>query len=176
MKQRGKLLRLRPFNMANFSSGAGMLVFIGAFASMFVFPPVLLIWAGFALPVRTEYGEINYPILVKRLNRVLLPICIVLFCVLLYNGIFDFISFQAGEVLSVIWTAAFPTLGLFLTARISAARLYDSHSRDFTKGWWLVSLLLYTIALIVIGALGLFLFLFIDSVLFFDTIAIDKGM
>jgi len=157
--------------MANFSSGAGMLVFFGVaasmLASMFTFPLTLLIWAGFALPMKTEYGEMNYPILVRRLNRVLLPICILLFCILLYNGIFDFISFQTGEVLSVIWTAAFPTLGLFLTARTSAARLYASSAKEFTKGSWLASLLLYTLLLVTIGILGSFLFAFIDSVLFF---------
>jgi len=83
MRQRGKLLRLRPFNMANFSSGAGLISFFGFFFAVFcIFPSVVIIWAGLARPLMNENGVIDYNVLVRRLKKILLPICILAFVVL----------------------------------------------------------------------------------------------
>ena len=164
MKQKKELLRLRPFNMANFSSGAGHLMMLGMIMSwMIILPLMFLVWAGFALPMKSEDGILNYQVLVRRLNRILLPICIVLFG-LLFWSISGTIS-EAG-VLLPLWVASFPTLGIFLAARQSAAWLHASKRRSLTKGKWFLFLLVAVVSLILIGALGTFLFAASGPILF----------
>ena len=154
MKRREKLLRLRPFNMANFSSGAGMLVIWGIlFSCMFILLPMFFLWAGFALPMKMEEGEMNYHVLVRRLNHMLLPICLVFFC-LFFWGVLGMIPENDGRLLLSLWVASFPTLGIFFAARISATRLYNSETKYLTKGNWFKYLLVAALLLIVIGALG----------------------
>ena len=161
MKQKEKLLRLRPFNMANFSSGAGYLAFIGIFLSWpFILPATFFVWAGFAIPMSLEKGQLNYHILVRRLNRILLPICIVFFGLLyrwLYFGFLSSYSFFRTDVTIVIlsiWVSLFPTLGVFLLARLSAAILYKYDKDGLTKGSWFICLLGGAILLIIVGAVG----------------------
>ena len=48
MKKRKKLLRIRPFNMANFSGAGGYIPFWGIFGAIASLPATLLIRAGLA--------------------------------------------------------------------------------------------------------------------------------
>jgi len=158
MKQRGKLLRLRPFNMANFSSGAGHLMMFGMFFSwIIILPSMFFVWAGFALPMKSENGEVDYQILIRRLDFILLPICVGLFCLLFFGMTINAVSESDGSLLLAFWVAAFPTLGIFFAARASASALRNSKADKFTKGKWLLYLLLFAILLIIVGALGAFL-------------------
>lgn len=45
-KEKSKILKIRPFNMADFSGGSGYLVFSLLYQAMAIFPAMVLIWAG----------------------------------------------------------------------------------------------------------------------------------
>ena len=167
MKQKERLLRLRPFNMANFSSGAGALIGLGTFLSwFFILPATLLVWAGFALPIKAEGGRLNYPVLIKRLNLILLPICVVAFFLFFFTVATPTISEVDGSLLLALWVSSFLTSGVYLVSRASAAMLHKSGVEKFTKGRWFLCLLLTSVLLMIIGALGTILFFFLGQVLF----------
>lgn len=127
-----KILRIRPFNMANFSSGAGMWAFLAIFVlPVFLFPAMLIVWVGFALPLETEDGTINYEILVRRLNRVLLPICATVFILPLAVYILPLIphsltlnAFMGMFSLAIL--ISIPIFGIFFASRLAAAGLHKS--------------------------------------------------
>ena len=72
-KQKKQLLRLRPFNMANFSSGSAAMVFMAMIGGMFSIVPTFLLWAGLAGTTAREEDALDK--LIRRLNRIVLPIC-----------------------------------------------------------------------------------------------------
>jgi len=167
MNGKKQLLRLRPFNMANFSSGAGHLMMFSMFFSwIFILPSIFFVWAGFALPMKSENGGIDYQVLIKRLDFILLPICVGLFCLLFFGMTINVISESDGSLLLAFWVAAFPTLGIFFAARASASVLRNSKAEKFSKGKWLLYLLVLAILLIIAGALGTFLFAGLGLILF----------
>jgi hypothetical protein len=154
-----KILRIRPFNMANFSSGAGVLAFVGFFMWICIFPAAFIVWTGFALSLKSESGNINYHVLVRRLNRVLLPICLVLFVILSLFLLWS-TAFYSGYryILLLLWIALFPSVGIFAAARISLDGLNDSKPEGFTKGQWLLRLLVTAVILKICGIIGTFVF------------------
>jgi type IV secretory pathway TrbD component len=169
--QTEKILRIRPFNRANFSSGAGVLAFYGIFMSWItIFPVVFFVWLGFALPMKKEDGAIDYYVLKRRLNRILLPICLVLFA-LFHSGHRNTVAVYCGPncvhsyIPLSLWVAFFPTVGIFAAARLSAAWLFKSDPSEFTKGaffWWLLGV---AFMLTIVGAVGTFVFGFISEIL-----------
>jgi hypothetical protein len=142
MKQKNELLRLRPFNMANFSSGAGALIFAIIFSSgIFTLPAMILVWTGFALPIKKGNGMLNFKILQRRLNRILFPICCVFFAFWIYalwdtGEIFD--SFEDSII--VVLFSAYSTLGIFFAARWSAIFLFKKNK--LTKSNYLIVLII----------------------------------
>jgi len=168
MKDQKKLLRLRPFNMANFSSGAGYLVFFAMFLSfIFILPASLLVWAGFAIPMKLKDGKIDCQILIMRLNRVLLPICIVLFGIIFFGLAINAVLEGISNLFLAIWISAFPTLGIYFAARLSIDMLDRSITEENTIGRWLMYQLLSAILLIIVGMIGTFLFAALGEILFF---------
>jgi len=143
--------------MANFSSGAGYIGFFGFFlAIFFILPPLLLVWAGFALPLIKKDGNINYPVLASRLNFVLLPICIVFFGLLMWF-LSDHGYDREYNTLLPVWISFFPTIGGFIAARASAALLALARPSGFTPAKWLVAIIISAVVLFVVGIFGMFM-------------------
>jgi len=146
MKKKNKLLRIRPFNMANFSSGAGMFTFFAMMGAIFTLPLNFFIWCGLALSMERTDGKLDHIIFKQRANKTFLPIAIIGFCVLfliygLYGGF--------GFLLASVFAAAFPTLGVYIIARLVASILeaFD----NFTPAKFLVSLFIAGIPLFIAG-------------------------
>jgi len=121
--------------MANFSGGSGYMPIMAMFGAIASLPATVFLWAGMALPLRTEDGKLDYQILSRRLRRVALPICLVLFALLawicittVYGNIWAFMP-------ASIWGAAFPTLGMYCSLLLSAKIL--AGGSHFSKGKWL---------------------------------------
>ena len=130
MKKREKLLRIRPFNMANFSSGAGYMSFFALMGAIFVIPLTFFIWCGLAASIKRSTGEMDYVVLKRRANRIFLPITIGLFILGLLISIPEIFSYFGrnhtpglGQWIAAIWIAAFPTVGMYGVVRIVAGIL-----------------------------------------------------
>jgi hypothetical protein len=161
VKKNRELLRLRPFNMANFSSGAGALLFGIMFLSwIFTLPAMIFVWLGFALPIKKVDGMLNFEILKRRLNRILLPICCVFF------AFWSYALWVTGEMFDVPWDsifvilfAAYSTFGIYFAARWSAVFLFKKNKLTKVDYFW---------ALIISGVLifvGWLVFLFLIMLL-----------
>ena len=149
MRKRERLLRIRPLNMANFSGGYGYMPVAAIFGFFASFAATFLLWAGMALPLKKENGSLDYQILKRRLNHILLPICLVLFvpCVTflattLYGSILAY-------GLATIWAAAVLTIGMYCSIYFSAMLLNSKGKLSFIK--WLLLTLLFLILLAVLG-------------------------
>jgi len=150
-----KILRVRPFNMANFSSGAGawvafLVLFIPIFSWIAMFPATFFVWAGFALPIeKEEDGQMDYFILERRLNRILFPICVAVYVLLIVLAVWGALGLdiEASEAVDIIiGTFIFallmipPTFGIYFSAKKAAFMLYEENK--LTKGKYLRYLLI----------------------------------
>ena len=151
-----KILRIRPYNMANFSGGSGYMPLFAIFGAIAFIPAALVLWTGLAISMETENGTLDYQILKRRLNRILLPICIVLFvpwAIFLGTAVYGSI-FAYG--LAVLWCAAVPTLGIYCSIFLSA-KLLNGEGK-LTKGKWLLCTLIFSVLILAAGIGGFFLF------------------
>jgi len=156
MSQKKKILRIRPFNMANFSSGAGFLAFSSISTSIAILPIMFVIWYGLASSIYTKENFLDYNILTKRANRIFLPICIAMFVLALIFISPDMLSYfgrngySFTQRLTTIWISAFPTLGMYVVVRLvlsaSSVRLTAS---DLIKNTIIASIPLSIIGIVV---------------------------
>ena len=149
MKERARLLRIRPFNMANFSGAGGYIPFMAIYGAFITVPATLLLWAGLAASLKKEDGKLNYSILKRRLNIFVLPICLaatipwIIFC---YEQI-SFYGSGVSVVLTAILVTAVHTVGMYFTIYFSAQWLEKRN--DLTKKKWFLYTLLCAVLLIV---------------------------
>ena len=144
-----KILRIRPFNMANFSGGSGympMTAMLGAFTSL---PATFLLWTGMVLPMKTKDGKLDYEILKRRLNRFALPICIVMFVLFTWANVANIYGDIWAYMPASLWAAVFPTLGIYLSMILSAKRLVSGN--NLTRGKFLLSAMILMGLMAVIG-------------------------
>ena len=125
MKQNKKILRIRPFNMANFSSGAGFLAFGAIMSALFVIPINFFIWCGITAAITVGEDETFHDKAKRQANRVLLPITIVGFLLIIFLGSEGMQSYfrspTVASWLGVIVAAGFPTLGYYGAVRLIIA-------------------------------------------------------
>ena len=147
MRKRERLLRLRPFNMANFSSGSSFLGMFAFLSMINTLPMILILWAGLAIPMNFEEDKDN-SLLKRRVNRIVLPICVVLFvlAVLMLSTDNMYISSMARAMPAIIWISAFPTIGVWGALRLAA-------NTAISKKEWLAISLAYGVALAIGGVI-----------------------
>jgi len=161
MKTKETIIRIRPFNMANFSGGSGYMPLFALYGMIALVPAALLLWTGMALPFKDEKGLLNYQILKKRLNRILLPICLIAFvlCIVLYAPM---VTSYGGNLLAyapeILWCAGVPTMGIYFAISATARKL--AGREQLYRNKWLGHALLF--AGILAGA-GYFVMLFLDA-------------
>ena len=152
MRKKKKILRLRPFNMANFSGGSGYLLIYVIMGWVFTLPATVLLWAGMALPLKTENGMLDYQILKRRLIRITLPICLVMFAFFAYN-LASNSSFYSGNItdylLANIWTASYYTLGIFFS--IFFAGMMLNSNNKLSKGKLFLWTVVFYVLMLIIG-------------------------
>ena len=157
MKEREQLLRIRPFNMANFSGAGGYIPMLAMYGAFLSFPATFFLWTGLAVSLKKEEGKLDYFILKRRLKRIVLPICIALsipwivFCI-------NQLSFYGSDPSSVrlaIWTSTVYSIGMYLPI-FCAAKVLDK-SGNLTKGKWFSLTLAFAVLMVIIGVVGTFL-------------------
>ena len=142
--------------MANFSGGYGYMPVYAILAMIISFPATLLIWAGIARSFKKDDGTLDYQILKRRLSRILLPICIVVFvlCLIPFSAsVFSYGgSFQAYG-LAIIWGAAIPTIGIYCSMLFAARSL--NAKGNLTPGKWGLWTTAYSALLLGVGFMAL---------------------
>ncbi|MDR0272427.1 MAG: hypothetical protein LBI27_03820 [Clostridiales bacterium] len=157
---KAKLLRIRPFNMANFSSAGSVLAFGMLFVYFFSLPCTLLLWTGLAVSLKNENGELNYNVLIMRLKRIVIPICIVLYIMGLVFVFrltaYDISRYIFAIPVSVV-AAAFPFVGIYFPIYLSAKHLNENQA--LTKGRWFLRTLAYHVLISVLSWAGFLVFI-----------------
>ena len=157
MKEREQLLRIRPFNMANFSGAGGYIPMLAMYGAFFSFPATFLLWTGLAASLKKENGKLDYFILKRRLKRIVLPICMALiipWIVFCKNQLSSYGS-SPSAVMLAFWTSAVLSVGIYLPI-FWAAKLLDKRG-NLTKGKWLSLTFAFAVLMVVIGVVGTFL-------------------
>ena len=152
MKKKERILRIRPFNMANFSGGYGYMPVFALYAMIIAVPATLIILAGCASSIKKGNGMLNYQILKRRLNYIMLPICLISFvmCFVIFVGsVLDYGGGLWVYMPSIVWAAAIPTIGLYMVAFLSAKRL-NKANKLITKKILLITLG-FGILLVILG-------------------------
>ena len=161
MKKKEKLLRIRPFNMANFSGGSGYMPLFAMFGMIASFPATLFLWMGIATSLKTEDGYLDYQILKRRINRIVLPICLVLLVICVMVFVPMVLSYGGNLLaygLEILWCAAIPTIGMYCSLLLSAGLLNTRNK--LTKGKWLLLTLGFSALL---ALLGIVVMILLDS-------------
>jgi len=154
MKKKGEILRIRPFNMANFSGAGGYIPIFAIFGTIATFPATLVIWTNMASSVVNGDGSLNYALLRKRLIKyTLLPVSIV--SLVLWIGIvMGQISSYGGNlivaVISTVFVVAVHIGGIYVSIFYSA-KLVNVISHRFTRDKWLLSTLIFAALMVVVG-------------------------
>ncbi len=116
--EKGRILKVRPFNMANFSGGSGYLVFSLIYQAMAILPAMIIIWffSLIRLP-KNDTGEIEQAKAGKRFYYISVPISVIL---IIIATVFAFVS-NYGTFLEygfeVILIALVPTVSAFFIIR-----------------------------------------------------------
>jgi len=152
VRNKKKILQLRPFNMANFSGGSGYLLLYAMMGWMFTLPATLLLWVGMALPLKTENGTLDYKILRRRLLRIALPICLVMFA-FFSHALASNASFYSGNItdyfLANLWTASYYTLGIFFSI-FFVAKMLNANNK-LSKGRLFLWTVVFYVLMLIIG-------------------------
>jgi len=156
-EEKKKILRVRPFNMANFSGGSSFVALFAMYGLFLSFPATLLLWIGMAVPLKAEDGTLNYRILRRRLHLILLPICVVLFAVWFYF-LTEIPPYGPGSThsyntIALVWTTAFTTIGIYCSIFFSAMLL--NSKGKLTKNKWFFLSLAFAVLMIITGFIGM---------------------
>ena len=161
MIKRGKILRIRLFNMANYSAGSGFLPHIALLGAIVSIPITLSLLSKIVYLIEDEGGKLNYQTIKSKMKRSALLKYLAVFVVLaalnaslIIGSIFDY-------GLAILWSAAIPTLGVYLSVLYSAK--FTADSRNLTKGNWQ----LFAVAFVVLFAIMFFPILIISESFFY---------
>jgi len=148
--KRKKLLRVRPFNMANFSGAGGYIPMYAMYGIIVSLPAMLLLWTGFAVSTKTDDGKTNLAALKRKL---LIITCSVGILTLIgsVSMVIAQTSFYGGNVVAYMLAIAIllgvGIVGACMSIFYPAKRL--SESNRLTKGkWFLMTLGLSVLTLL----------------------------
>ena len=157
MKEREQLLRIRPFNMANFSGAGGYIPLLAVFGVFYSFPATFFLWTGLAVSLKKEDEKLNYFILKRRLQRIVLPICMV-YTILWIVFCIDQLSSYGSSTLAIlltVWISTVHSVEMYLPIFCSAKLL--NKRNNLTKGKWFALTLAFAVLMVIIRIVGTFL-------------------
>ena len=144
--KRQKLLRVRPFNMANFSGAGGYIPMYAMYGIIVSLPAILLIWTGLAVSSKTEDGKINLATIKRKLLIIMLPVGI-LTLIGSVPMVIGQTSFYGGNFVAYMLAIAI-LLGVGITGAyisiFSPAKRLNENSR-LTKGKWFLMTLGFSV-------------------------------
>lgn len=161
-KEKRKILKIRPFNMANFSGGSGYLVFSIIYQAMAMLPAILIIWlvSLIKLPRIDGSEEIDRDKAVKRYNVIAIPLCIlvaiigfVLACISNYGTFMEY-------WIEILIIGIVPSVFLFIIVRFCHRKIIDHNSS-------IASMIAMSVVFTILALIGIMLFcgLIIDPIL-----------
>lgn len=118
-REKRKILKVRPFNMANFSGGSGYLVFSVIYQALAILPAMVIIWlaALIKLPKNYAFDVVDIDKAAKRYYAVSIPMCIILIGI----GIFLACDFNYGTFfeygIEVLFVGITPAVCMFFIMR-----------------------------------------------------------
>ena len=154
MNKRSKILRIRPFNMANFSGAGGYIPVFAILGSLITFPATLLLWAGLAYPLKIENGKLNITILKRRLIIILLPVyflSIILWFFIVRNETSLYGGSIVGFMVFAVLITSIYLFGIFFSIYFPAK--YQSKKETLKKGTWFVITLLLALLMGVLSVI-----------------------
>ena len=161
MKRKERILRIRPFNMANFSGAGGYIPVFAMLGAFISFPATLLLWLGMAYHVKNEDGSLNIALLKRRLAQILLPLGF-LSLILWFFIVTDQISIYGGNLvgamIAIVLVVVLHIGGMFLSIFCSAKLAEKSH---FTSSKWFLLTLAIAALMVVVGIIVPMLLFFI---------------
>lgn len=165
-KERKKILKIRPFNMANFSGGSGYLVFSVIYQIFAIFPAMIVIWlcSLIKLPKHKDTELIDSRLALKRYYAVSLPICILLVIMGLTFAILGNYGTFADYWFEILFIGLTPGVGLFFIMRYCHELIVDEYNAQHDKK----IIVKYIVVSIIATVLLLFVVIFITLVL--DTV------
>lgn len=126
-KEKQRILKVRPFNMANFSGGSGYLVFSIVYQALAILPAMVIIWLAslIKLPKLDESGEIDCKKAVKRYNIVAVPLCVIIAIIgLIFAYVGNYGTF--GEYwIEIFLVGLAPAICLYFIVRFCHRRIIE---------------------------------------------------
>ena len=160
MKKEEKILRIRPFNMANFSGAGGYIPVFAIFGGLVSFPATLALWSGMASQVVNEDGTLNAALLKRRLARILLPlglVSLILWFAIVIDQISQYGGNLVGAMIATVFVVALHIGGMYISIYFSGKLV--SRSGQLTKGKWFLLTLTFSIMMLIVGIIApIFLF------------------
>lgn len=131
-KEHRKILKVRPFNMANFSGGSGYLVFSLIYQFFAVLPAIAIIWIAslVKLPKDKESNVIDIKRAEKRYYAVSIPICT---AIIIIGTVMAFVCNYgtfAEYWIEVLFIALVPGISLFFILRFFHSILVNKANSD----------------------------------------------
>jgi len=153
-----KILRIRPFNMANFSGGSGYLPIYAIFGFVFSFPITFFICLGMAAIPYDAEGLLDTTAIRKKLVKIILPLCVLIFGFLFYsladtNRLYG--DFKAYGFL-IAWISFILTFGIFFSLLLALKYIEKKGVR--TRQRFFLCTLGYLVLIMIIGVIGMIVF------------------
>ncbi|MCM1115645.1 MAG: hypothetical protein NC397_09135 [Clostridium sp.] len=128
-KEKCKILKIRPFNMANFSGGSGYLVFSVIYQAAAILPAMAIIWlvSLLKLPKYHNSDVIDTDKAAKRFYAISIPLSVILIIV----GIILACSFNYGDFsqywIEILFVGIAPTICLFFIMRFCHKKIVEEY-------------------------------------------------
>lgn len=161
-KKNRKILKVRPFNMANFSGGSGYLVFSLFYQAMAVVPAMIIIWLTslIKLPKYEGYDVVDSSKAGRRFYIASIPICIVLIIVGLALACYTNYGTFSEYWIEVLFVGMVPGVCMFFIMRYCHRKIVDDDKS-------VISMVLLSVALMLAVLVAVFLisWLILDPIL-----------
>lgn len=161
-KEKRKILKVRPFNMANFSGGSGYLVFSLIYQAVAILPAMIIIWFSSLLKLPKHYGYevIDTDKAAQRYYAVSIPICVVLIVIGIALACYSNYGTFREYWIEILFVGITPTVCLFFIMRFC-------HKKIVADGKSVVSMVVLSLVLMVFVLLGVLLIsgLILDPIL-----------
>lgn len=165
-KEKRKILKVRPFNMANFSGGSGYLVFSLLYQAMAILPAMIIIWVTsiISLKKNKKKEEFDSKNAAKIYCTISIPVCVVLAIVGLALGYYFLEGYGELYVYFIEWViiGALPAISMFFIIKSCYKMVAISDDKSSVGSMVFLSVVLM---LVVLMAVFFVSFLIIDPIL-----------
>lgn len=156
-KEKRKILKVRPFNMANFSGGSGYLVFSLIYQAMAVLPAMIIIWATSLISLKKNKKKEDFDSkkAVKKYCAISIPVCIALAIVGLALGYYCLDGYGELYYYFIVWiiVGITPSIGMFFIIK-SCYKLVAEEKSDIPTAVFISAIMVIVLLAIVFGVSG----------------------